>query len=150
MAEEKQSAPWPLPVYYFKVVIGSLGEIAFQEVSGLDTEYDIIEYRAGNNPVFSTVQTTDLKKHTDIALKKGVFQSNTALYDFFAKVKMNTLERTTVTIQLLDEEHKPIFTWILKNALPKKVTGISLNAKTSDAAMEELVLVHEGITVEKN
>ncbi|MBL7781959.1 MAG: phage tail protein [Saprospiraceae bacterium] len=149
MAGEKQSAPWPIPVYYFKVVIGSMGEIAFQEVSGLDTEYDVIEYRTGNNSVFSTVRTTDLKKHTDITLKKGAFQSDTALFDYFAKVKMNTLERTTVTIQLMNEEHEPIYTWTLKNAFPKKVSGFSLNAKTSDAAMEELVLVHEGITIEK-
>ncbi len=150
MPGEKQSAPWPLPVYYFKVVMGSMGEINFQEVSGLDTEYDVIEYRAGNNSNFSTVRTTGSKKNSEITLKKGVFQDNTALFDFLAKVKMNSLERITVTIQLMDEEHKPVFTWTLKNAVPKKVTGISLNAKTSDAAMEELVLVHEGITFEKD
>jgi phage tail-like protein len=62
---------------------------------------------------------------------------------------MNTVVRETVTIQLLDEEHQTLFTWTLKNAFPKKVTGASLNAKTSDAAMEELVLAHEGLTMSK-
>lgn len=62
---------------------------------------------------------------------------------------MNTVSRETVTIQLLDEEHKPLFTWTLKNAAPKKVTGASLNAKSSEAAMEELVLSHEGLTMAK-
>ena len=149
MAGEKQSAPWPIPMFHFKVTIGSKGEIAFQEVSGLDTEYDIIDYRAGNSPEFTTVRMTGLKKHSDITLKKGMFKDNTALFDYFASVKMNTVARETVTIQLLDEEHKPLFTWTLKNAVPKKVTGASLSAKTSEAAMEELVLAHEGLTMSK-
>ena len=38
MAGEKQDSVWPLPVFYFKVEIGSLGEIAFKEVSGMDAE----------------------------------------------------------------------------------------------------------------
>ena len=126
-----------------------MGEVAFQEVSGLDTEYDIIEYRAGNSVDFSTVRMTGLKKHSDITLKKGMFSGDSALFDYFATVKMNTVARETVTIQLLDEEHKPLFTWTLKNALPKKVTGASLNAKNSEAAMEELVLAHEGLTLSK-
>ena len=78
-----------------------------------------------------------------------MFSGDSALFDYFATVKMNTVARETVTIQLLDEEHKPLFTWTLKNALPKKVTGASLNAKNSEAAMEELVLAHEGLTLSK-
>ncbi|MBL7806943.1 MAG: phage tail protein [Saprospiraceae bacterium] len=145
MAGEKQESPWPVPAFQFKVTFGSLGEIAFQEVSGLDTEYDVIEYRGGNSIDFSP----GLKKTSDVTLKKGMFSNDHALFDFFASVKMNTVARETVTIQLLDEEHKPLFTWRLKNAFPKKVTGASLNAKSSEAAIEELVLAHEGLTMEK-
>ena len=149
MAGDKQEAPWPVPAFHFKVTIGSKGEIAFQEVSGLDTEYDIIEYRAGNSVDFTTVKMTGLKKHSDITLKKGMFAKDSALFDYFASVKMNTVARENVTIQLLDESHSPLFTWSLKNAVPKKVTGASLNAKNSEAAMEELVLAHEGLTMTK-
>lgn len=149
MAGENQESPWPVPAFQFKVTFGSFGEIAFQEVSGLDTEYDVIEYRGGNSIDFSTIKMPGLKKTSDVTLKKGKFSSNQALFDFFASVKMNTVARETVTIQLLDEEHKPLFTWRLKNAFPKKVTGASLHAKSSEAAIEELVLAHEGLTMEK-
>lgn len=149
MAGENQDAPWPVPRFHFKVTFGNIGEVLFQEVSGLDTEYDIIEYRAGNSVDFSTVRMPGLKKHSDVTLKKGLFKDDKALFDYFSRVKMNTVARETVIIQLLDEEHKPLFTWTLKNAFPKKVTGASLNAKTSEAAMEELVLSHEGLTMEK-
>lgn len=149
MAGEKQETPWPVPQFHFMVTLGDIGEIAFQEVSGLDTEYDVIEYRAGNSPDFSTVKMPGLKKVTEISLKKGMFSGDTALFDYFASVKMNTVKRETVTIVLLDEEHKPLFTWTLKNAFPKKVSGASMNAKTSEAAVETLVLVHEGVTMTK-
>ncbi len=147
MPNQSQDAPWPIPKFHFKVTIAGRGEIAFQEVSGLDTEYDIIEYRAGNSPDFSTVRMTGLKKHSDITLKKGMFKNDTALFDYFSRVKMNTVARETVTIELLDEAGQALFTWTLQNAAPKKVTGASLNAKTSEAALEELVLAHEGLTM---
>jgi hypothetical protein len=52
-------------MFHFKVTFVGKGAIAFQEVSGLDTEHDVIEYRAGNSPEFSTVRMPGLKKHSD-------------------------------------------------------------------------------------
>ena len=62
MAGEAQDNVWPLPSFYFKVELGSLGEIAFKEVSGLDMEAQVIEYRHGNSPVFSNIKMPGLKK----------------------------------------------------------------------------------------
>ncbi|MFK8162429.1 MAG: phage tail protein [Lewinella sp.] len=149
MAGEKQENPWPVPKFHFKVTFGDKGEIAFQEVSGLDTEYDVIEYRAGNSVDFSTVKMPGLHKGSDVTLKRGMFKDDTALYDYFNEVKMNTIARQTVTIQLLDEEHNPMFTWTLKNAFPMKVSGTDLNAQNSEIAVEEIVLAHEGLSFEK-
>ena len=55
MAGEEQDTNWPLPKFYFKVDFGGDSDSAFQEVSGLDTETQIIEYRHGNSPEFSTI-----------------------------------------------------------------------------------------------
>lgn len=149
MAGENQEPPWPIPKFHFKVTIGDKGEIACQEVSGLDTEFDVIEYRAGNSVDFSTVKMPGMGKGSDVTLKKGMFKDDTALYDYFNEVKMNTIKRETVTIQLLDEEHNPIFTWTLKNAFPLKVTSTDLNAQNSEVAIEEIVFAHEGLSFEK-
>ena len=146
--ENKQStAPWPIPKFHFLVFLGDHGTIAFQEVSGLDTEYDLLEYRGVNNPQFQVNKMPGLKKHSDITLKKGMFKSDASLFDYLARVKMNTVVKETVVIQLLDEEDKPLFTWTLQNAFPKKVSGTSMNAKTSEVAIEELVLAHEGLSM---
>ena len=53
----------------------------------------------------------------------------------------------TVTITLLDESRQDtVCTWTLRRAQPKKLTGPTMAAKGGgDVAMEEIVLVHEGI-----
>ena len=148
MAGEKQETPWPIPNFHFSVKIGD-SELACQEVSGLDTEYDVIEYRSENSPAFSVVKMPGLKKTSDITIKKGIFKGDSKLYDYFKEVQMNLIERKTITISLIDSDHKmPLFVWTLTNAYPKKITGASLNAKTNDAAIEEIVLAHEGLTME--
>jgi phage tail-like protein len=38
--------------------------------------------------------------------------------------------------------------WTFLRALPSKVSGPSLNAKTGEIAIEELHLVHEGLRLE--
>lgn len=148
MAGEKQETPWPIPSFQFRAMVGNT-EISCQEVSGLDTEADVVEYRNGNNPSFSVVKMPGLKKSSDITMKKGMFKGDQALYDFFTKIQMNAVEKQTITISLIDSDLKTqLFTWTLINAFPKKVTGASMNAKNSEAAIEEIVWGHEGLTME--
>ena len=148
MDGDKQENPWPLPKFHFKATIGDRGEIAFQEISGLDTETDVIEYRAGNSADFSTVKMPGLRKGSNVTMKKGMFKSDSSLFDYFNSVQMNTIERETVTIQLLDEAHNPMMTWTLQNAFPMKMSGTDLNAETGEIAVDEIVFAHEGISVE--
>lgn len=148
MAGEKQEIPWPIPAFSFKVSFDDK-EIAFQEASGLDAEYDVVEYRAGNSKAYSVNKMPGLRKSSDITLKKGVFAADKDLYTYFNTVAMNTFKRMNVTISLLDEKGEPLFTWSLTNAFPKKFTAPSLNAKNSEAAIEEIVLAHEGLSLTK-
>lgn len=57
-AQSASTQAWPLPSFYFKVSISNVGDISCSEVSGLETEYEEITYRAGDSPVF-----TKLKMH---------------------------------------------------------------------------------------
>jgi phage tail-like protein len=132
---EKQEAPWPIPNFQFEVMVGKT-KIYCQEVSGLDAEV-------------SVVKMPGLVKVGDITMKKVMFKGDQALYDFFTKIQMNTVERQTITISLIDSDSKiPLFIWTLTDAFPKKVTGASMNAKNSEADIEEIVWAHKGITME--
>ena len=71
---------WPLPSFHFKVTLGSVGEISFSEVSGLETEFEEITYRAGDSNDFTKLKMPGLKKVSDITLKKGIFVSDSQLW----------------------------------------------------------------------
>ena len=72
MAGEVQDNIWPLPKFHFKLEVDDL-EANFQEISGMDAEVDVIEYRHGDSPEFSTIKMPGLRKSSDISLKKGTF-----------------------------------------------------------------------------
>ncbi len=148
MAGEAQDNVWPLPAFYFKVEFEDLGEISFKEVSGLDIEAQVIEYRHGNSPEFSTIKMPGIKKTSNVSLKKGVFKGDNKFFDWFTEIKLNTIKRRSVTISLLDEEGNPTMVWKLANAWPTKVTGVSLKSDGNEAAVESLDLAHEGLTIE--
>lgn len=62
MAGEAQERNWPLPKFYFMVDLGSVTNIPFQEISGLDIEVQPIEYRHGNSPVFSEIRMPGIQR----------------------------------------------------------------------------------------
>ena len=137
-----------LPNFHFSVEFGSSGYIAsFQEVSGLDMESETIEYRHGDSPVFSNIKMPGLRKFGNVMLKKVLFVSDNKFWDWYSKIKMNTIERLTVTIKMLDEEGIPTMTWTLKNAWPTKISGSDLKSDSDEVAIESIELVHEGITI---
>ncbi len=147
MAGEAQDNIWPLPKFHFKVEVEGGIAASFQEVSGLDAEYDVMEYRHGDSPDFSTIKMPGLRKQSDITLKKGTFTGDIAFYEWFNEVQMNTIERKTVQIMLLNEKGESEIIWTLTNAFPKQVQGSDLNSSSSDVAVETLVLAHEGLEI---
>lgn len=146
MAGEAQDNVWPLPKFYFQVKVADQ-EVSFQEVSGLDIEAQVIEYRHGNSKEFSTIKMPGIKKSSNVTLKKGVFKGDNTFWDWFNAIKLNTIERKTVVINLLDEEGNPTMSWTLNNAWPTKVTGTDLKSDGNEVAVETLEVAHEGITI---
>jgi phage tail-like protein len=141
------TAIWPLPKFHFQVKWDDT-ELAFQEVSGLDIETEVLEYRAGNNPVFSKVKMPGMIKSGNITMKKGVFVKDNALWDWFAEIKMNVIKRKALTISLLDETQAPTMVWKVQNAFPVKITSTDLKAEGNEVAVESVEIAHEGFVIE--
>lgn len=133
---------WPMPKFNFQVKWG--GEvISFKEVTGINAETTVIEYRAGDSKQASTVKMPGLVKYGDITMKKGVFKSDIKFWDWFSSTKSNVIKRIPVTISLLDEAGEPTKVWELTNAFPLKVEATDLNAEGNEAAIESIVISHE-------
>jgi len=140
-------AEYPLPKFHFQVDWGGT-KLGFSEVSGLNVETQVIEYRDGIMPEYSKVKMPGMQKFGSLTLKRGMFQSDNEFYDWWNTVKQTKIERRDITISLLNEEHEPVMTWKIKNAWPTKVQSTDLKADGNDVAIETLELAHEGLTME--
>jgi phage tail-like protein len=148
MAEESENNLWPMPKFGFEVTIGSQSSAAsFQELSGLDTETQPIEYRNNDSKLFSSIKMPGVSRVGNVTLKKGLFMNDNSFWDWYNSIKMNTIKKETVTIQLMDEKRKPTMTWTLTNALPVKITGTDLKSDNNEVAIESLELVFEEFTI---
>jgi phage tail-like protein len=143
----KESATWPMPKFRFEVDLGSLKGVAFQEVSGMDVENQIIEYRASNSKDFSTVKMPGITKYGNITMKRGVFVKDSTFWDWHAEISMNVIKRRTVLIKLLDEDGKVVMQWQLDNAWPTKITSTDLKSDGNEVAVDSLEIAHEKITI---
>lgn len=139
---------WPLPKFYFRVNIGGLvGN--FQEVSGLDVETQVIEYRGDKSPIHATIKMPGIVKSGNVTLKKGVFDDKDGFWKIYSSQKLNTIKRQDLTISLLDEENNVTMSWTLANAWFTKITGTDMKSESEEVAVETMELAHEGLTIAK-
>ena len=146
MAGEVQDAIWPLPKFYFTVKLGDT-DASFQEVDGLDSETQVIEYRHGDNKSFYPIKMPGIGRVGNVTLRKGIFVNDTTFWDWYNSIKLNTIARVTVVISLLDQEAAPKRTWTLNNAWPTKITGTDLKSEGNEVAVETLEIAYETLVV---
>lgn len=140
---------YPLPKFHFQVEWGGT-KIGFTEVSGLDVETEVIEYRQGASPEYSKIKMPGMQKFGNITMKRGTFKSDNEYFNWWNTVKLNTIERRDLTIKLLDENHDPVITWKVKNAWPTKVQSTDLKADGNEVAIESIEIAHEGLTIQND
>lgn len=142
----------PYSVFNYLVDLGDSteGEAAggFSEVSGLNAEVTIAEYRRGNAQTNYVTKIPAINKAGDVTLKRGVIGASN-ISAWLDQVRAGVIAKKDVTIKLKSEDplsSTAVVTWKLKNAMPIKWTGPTLTAKGgSDVAIEELVLAAEYI-----
>jgi phage tail-like protein len=137
----------PYAAFNFIVTVGN-GETlgGFSDVSGLQTEITVAEYRNGNEKLNHVRKVQGVHKVGDVTLKRGIVNS----HDIWAWLQDTRTKgpdaKREVSITLRDEAGKNVQTWNLHNVIPLKYTGPTLAAKGGgDVAMEELVLSSEGL-----
>jgi phage tail-like protein len=140
-------ASYPIPKFHFRVEWGGKN-IGFSEVSGLNIENKVIEYRDGVSPQYSKIKMPGMREFSNITLKRGVFKGDNDFYVWLNTISLNTVERRDLTIILLNESHEPVVVWKVHNAWPIKVQSTDLKADGSEVAIEQVDLAHEGLTIE--
>jgi phage tail-like protein len=138
---------YPLPKFHFQVQWGGT-RIGFTEISGLDVETEVIEYRDGASPEYSKMKIPGMQKFGNVTMKRGVFASDNDYFDWWNTVSLNTIERRDVTVSLLNEAHEPVVVWKIKNAWPAKIGSTDLKADGNEIAIESIELAHDGLSIQ--
>jgi phage tail-like protein len=147
MAGEKQETPWPLPKFSFSVT-GMPGHPVFQEVTGLETEGQVIDDRARKSSIFSPVQMPGHARVGNVTMKKGIFVADPLLWTWFESIRMNRIARSTIVVSLLDQTGAAPYRWQLNNAFPTKVTGTDLKSDGNEVAVESIEVAFETMTID--
>ncbi|MGZ0078078.1 phage tail protein [Methylomonas sp. YC3] len=146
-----RETPYGVFNYLVNLGDGSEGEVqgGFSEVSGLNAEVTVAEYRNGNEAVNYVRKIPAINKAGDVTLKRGVIGADN-IYNWLEQIRGGDVTaKRDVVIKLKSEDPtsaSAVVTWKLVRAMPIKWTGPTLTAKGgSDVAMEELVLSVETI-----
>ena len=141
------AANYPLVKFHFQVEWGGT-KIGFTEVSGLDVETEVVEYRDGSSPEYAKIKMPGMQKFSNITLKRGTFHSDNEYFKWWNTVKLNTIERRDITISLLNEEHEPLMTWNVVHAYPLKWSVSEFNAEKSLIAIETIELAYNYFNIQ--
>ena len=118
-------------------------EFSFKSVSGLGGEVEVIEYRAGADPISLTRKLPGRVRYPNVILKRGLTTSHD-LWDWWQTVVNGSVERRSVLITLLDDSRNAMLRWHLREAWIAKFEAPEFDASKNEVAIESIELAHEG------
>lgn len=146
---------YPLTKMNFRISVANIeGTAAFNQVTGIDSAVDVIEFRQGNAGSLAPVKIPGLVKHSNVTLRFGYTsdsQFKTWIQECVSEHR-GTMPRNNVQIELIDiNGGAPSTTsnavgtrvWLLTNAWVAHYTGPELDASNSDVAIESVELAFE-------
>lgn len=136
--------------YNFIAELGQGQTAYFTEVDGLSVAVRTIEYREGGSAGGGAAPVRKLPgrvEYGDVTLRWGL-TADMKIWEWLMKAVSGEVERRQVSIILLPPHGgAPEQTrWNLNNAWPCEWRGAKLDALAQGAAIETLVLAHEGLT----
>jgi phage tail-like protein len=143
----------PYAAYNFLVIVTNVSDDgiavsgSFTEVSGLDVELPIIEYRTGSEDITVRKLVGMRKAPSALTCKRGV-TGHVAFWNWIKEALDGRVRRTSGSIVMLDENRQEVMRWNFDRAWPTKYTGPSFNATKNEIAMETVVLTVERFEVD--
>ena len=134
----------PFRGYNFAVEIEGVVAAGFSEVSGLQMELEVQEYREGGVNAYIHKRAGPAKYSSNLVLKRGLTDVRT-LWQWYWDVAQGTIDRKNVSILFLDEAGEEKLRWNFERAYPVKWVGPDLKAMSNEVAVESVELAHAGL-----
>jgi phage tail-like protein len=118
---------------------------AFAEVTGIEATMEPKAIKEGGSN-YGDAQRAGKITFSTVVLKRGI-SSNRNLWSIFNAISTGMYApRLQVTITLFDGSGDPVIGWQLDRAMPIKFKFADFSAKGTEVGIEELHLVHEGLS----
>ncbi len=134
----------PLLAFNFLVELGGLIVAGFSEVSGLDAEVQIEEYREGGQNEFVHRLPGPARYPSNLVLRHGLSDLE-VLWRWQTSVLRGIVSRQHASVVLLGTDGEPRWRWNFRDAYPVRWAGPDLRASGGEVAIESLELVHNGL-----
>ncbi|PZO53766.1 MAG: phage tail protein [Phormidesmis priestleyi] len=134
----------PYMAYNFVVELSGLITGGFSEISGLESEVEVEEYREGGVNGY-VHQFPSQVKHPNLVLSRGLVDGD-VMWDWYWLTAQGRPLLLNGTVMLLDSQRLPVMWWTFKDAYPVKWVGPTFDASSdTQVGVEQIELVHRGI-----
>ncbi|MGD8594440.1 MAG: phage tail protein [Gammaproteobacteria bacterium] len=134
----------PYLAFNFLVEIEGLTVGGFSEVTGLQVDIEVEDYREGGVNGYIHKLLGPVRYPSNLVLKRGVMSMDDLL-GWYQLVMSGTVELKNVSIILQDTSGEDARRWDFLDAYPVRWNSPELRAVSSDVAIETLELVHKGL-----
>ena len=122
-------------------------DVRFQTVSGLSVDYDMEEFKEGGENRF-THKLPVRTKYADMVLKRGMLTESEVIKWCLDAFRDREFLPVNVNVILLNEKSKPLRTWKVAHAIPKKWSVSDFNANDNAVVIETLELSYRYFTIQ--
>lgn len=134
----------PYLAYNFAIEIEGVLVAGFSDVSGLQVEAEVQEYREGGVNEFIHKRAGPIRYPSNLVLKRGI-SDVAGLWAWYCDVMQGKIQRKNLSIILRNSAQEEKKRWDFLKAYPVKWTGPELKATASEVAVESVELAHQGL-----
>jgi phage tail-like protein len=147
--KDQIKATYPLPVYNYRVTIGSL-TLGVSEISGLSVAYEPVIYKHGLSFAMGTKIIPGMRQPLKLTMKRGVVKGRNDLYRWLHEAYADPFKdaKRDILIDLCDETGTPIVRWKVQGALPTRIDAPTFDANSNEVAIETIEVSAQNLQVE--
>lgn len=139
--------PDVLTTFSFGIEIDGVAIASFKEASGIDSSTEVIEYKESTSEGRMIIRKVPgAPSWSDITLRRRIEDSQ-EFWDWRQQVLEGDIDgaRRNGSIVLFDSTQSEVARWNFENGWPSAWKGADLDAASSEVAVEEITIAHEGL-----
>ena len=138
----------PYPNSHFRVLIGGMDDLDFEQVLLPEISVEVTEYREGADPSQASRKLPGRPYFSNLLLRRG-FNGTLALYEWWRAASQGDPDaRRDLAISLLNENHEPVLRLAFHNAFPARYTFSPLDAQDGSPWVESVEVAFDSFSME--